>query len=97
MVGAVNGVLGINYWNWNGGGNPQEFTSLSNMVASNANQVLALTRRDPNIMNITAARPFATRKRNADVQGPAGNLQLIGVRRSHTRLIHRRERQSACG
>src|SRR5437588_12479756 len=53
MVGAVNGVLGINYWNWNGGGNPQEFTSLSNMVASSANQVLALTRRDPNIMNIT--------------------------------------------
>jgi hypothetical protein len=53
MVGAVNGVLGINYWNWNGGGNPQEFTSLSNMVAGNANQVLALTRRDPNIMNVT--------------------------------------------
>jgi hypothetical protein len=53
MVGAVNGVLGINYWNWNGGGSPSEFTSLSNMVASNANQVLALTRRDPNIMNIT--------------------------------------------
>jgi hypothetical protein len=53
MVGAVNGVLGINYWNWNSTGNPQEFTSLSNMVAGNANQVLALTRRDPNIMNIT--------------------------------------------
>jgi hypothetical protein len=53
MVGAVNGVLGNNYWNWNGGGNPQEFTSLSNMVAGNANQVLALTRRDPNIMNLT--------------------------------------------
>jgi hypothetical protein len=28
MVGAVNGVLGINYWNWNGGGNPNEFTLL---------------------------------------------------------------------
>jgi hypothetical protein len=53
MVGAVNGVLGINYWNWNGGGNPQEFTALSNLVAGQANQVLALTRRDPNIMNIT--------------------------------------------
>jgi hypothetical protein len=53
MVGAVNGVLGINYWNWNSTGNPQEFTNLSNMVAGNANQVLALTRRDPNIMNIT--------------------------------------------
>jgi hypothetical protein len=53
MVGAVNGVLGINYWNWNGGGSPSEFTSLSNLVAGQANQVLALTRRDPNIMNIT--------------------------------------------
>jgi hypothetical protein len=53
MVGAVNGVLGINFWNWGSGGNPQEFTSLANMVAGNANQVLALTRRDPSIMNIT--------------------------------------------
>jgi YD repeat-containing protein len=53
MVGAVNGVLGINFWNWNQTGNPQEFTALSNMVAGNANQVLALTRRDPSIMNIT--------------------------------------------
>ena len=52
MVGAVNGVLGINYWNWNGGGNRDEFTPLANMVASNANQVLALTRRDPAIMNV---------------------------------------------
>jgi hypothetical protein len=47
------GVLGINYWNWNGGGSPSEFTSLSNLVAGQANQVLALTRRGPNIMNIT--------------------------------------------
>jgi hypothetical protein len=53
MVGAVNGVLGINYCNWNGGGSPSEFTDLSNLVAGQANQVLALTRRDPNIMNIT--------------------------------------------
>jgi hypothetical protein len=53
MVGAVNGVLGINFWNWNQTGNPQEFTSLANVVAGNANQVLALTRRDPSIMNIT--------------------------------------------
>jgi hypothetical protein len=53
MVGAVNGVLGINYWNFNSTGNPQEFTSLSNLVAGQANQVLALTRRDPNIMDIT--------------------------------------------
>jgi hypothetical protein len=53
MVGAVNGVLGINFWDWGNGGNPQEFTDLSNLVAGQANQVLALTRRDPNIMNIT--------------------------------------------
>jgi hypothetical protein len=52
-IGAVNGVLGITYWNFNSTGNPQEFTSLSNLVAGQANQVLALTRRDPNIMDIT--------------------------------------------
>jgi hypothetical protein len=101
MVGAVNGVLGINYWNWNSTGNPQEFTNLSNMVAGNANQVLALTRRDPNIMNITGAlaiaRPFAGRKRKAFVEGRARNLQLTGVKRPHTRPIHRQEKRSACG
>jgi hypothetical protein len=52
MVGAVNGVMGINFWYWNSTGNPNEFTSLSNLVAGQANQVIALTRRDPNIMNV---------------------------------------------
>jgi hypothetical protein len=97
MVGAVNGVLGINYWNWNGGGSPSEFTDLSNLVAGQANQVLALTRRDPNIMNITAARPFARRRRNAGVQRGTGDLQLIGVRRLHTGLIHKQDKRSSCG
>ena len=53
MVGAVNGILGINFWNWNGRGNPNEFTPLADLVAGQANQVLALTRRYPNIIDIT--------------------------------------------
>jgi hypothetical protein len=97
MVGAVNGVLGINYWNWNGGGNPNEFTPLANMVAGNANQVLALTRRDPSIMNITGARSFARRRRNACVQGARRDLQLSGAKAPHTRLIHKQDERSACG
>jgi hypothetical protein len=101
MVGAVNGVLGINYWNWNGGGSPSEFTSLSNLVAGQANQVLALTRRDPNIMNIkgalAAARSFPRRKLRSNEQRHVRNAQLYHVKRPRTRLIHRRERRSACG
>jgi hypothetical protein len=53
QVGAYNGVLTITYWNYNPAGIPNLFTGLSNTVAAQANQVLALTRRDPNIMNIT--------------------------------------------
>jgi hypothetical protein len=107
MVGAVNGVLGINYWNWNGGGNPQEFTSLSNMVAGNANQVLALTRRDPNIMNITGltsitgalagARSFPRRKLSSNEQRHVRNARLDRVDRPHPRLVRSGERRSACG
>jgi hypothetical protein len=52
MVGAVNGVFGINYWNYNDITHQHDFTPFANMVASNANQVIALTRRDPNITNV---------------------------------------------
>jgi hypothetical protein len=101
MVGAVNGVLGINFWNWNQTGNPQEFTSLANMVAGNANQVLALTRRDPAIMNIkgalAAARSFPRRGLHSNEQRHVRNAQLHRVKRPHTRLIHKGERQPAYG
>jgi hypothetical protein len=134
MVGAVNGVLGINYWNWNSTGNPQEFTSLSNLVAGQANQVLALTRRDPNIMDITGlsglnalifnqqgsnitaifpddnvvpfyvagmpqaySRSYPRRKLITGAQGGAHYLRTHGAQRPHRRLVHSRDKQSACG
>jgi hypothetical protein len=46
---------------------------------------------------LAAARPFARRKRNGYVQGRARGSQPGGVKRPHTRLIHRRERRPACG
>jgi hypothetical protein len=89
MVGAVNGVLGINYWNWNGGGNPQEFTALANMVASNADQVLALTRRDPNIMNITGLTSI-----NELVFNQLGSTLTAIPRRQPHRFLYRRHAAS---
>jgi hypothetical protein len=141
QVGAYNGVLTITYWNYNPAGIPNLFTDLSNTVASQANQVLALTRRDPNIMNITGltslnelvfncgwssaemnkrvtlvyrrgalASPrmnkrltlVYSRRRRLRLQTHRrlprrGRPQPLIVNAPHTRLIHRRERQSACG
>jgi hypothetical protein len=89
----------------NGGGNPQEFTALSNMVAGNANQVLALTRRDPNMMNITGltslnARCFARRRLQTSAQRRRLRWNARQPRVAH-RPYSRRVRlcavKSACG
>jgi hypothetical protein len=47
IVGGSNGQLGLVYWNANAQGNAYEFTNLSYMVSTQANQVLALTRSNP--------------------------------------------------
>jgi hypothetical protein len=103
---AAGGVLALNYANANSTGHAWEFTNLSVMVSSQANQVLALTRGNPNVGDISglsgngalaAARGFPRRQLITGAEGGAHYLRTHRARRLNTRLIHSREKQSACG